>query len=119
NTPIVNTLYNIKYFIDRNQNAKLPNAGYDLDFKNDNIAIYKNKYYLGIGFMVKDTIRDWDENIRNPFLSQEQFVTKALDRDEKLFETIPPTGEVYENITKIEPSTGRIINYSNEGSSKD
>ncbi len=114
NTPIVNALYNIKYFLDRNQNGRLPNAGYDLDFENENVSVYKNKYHIGTGFMVQSTIKEWDKRIRNPFLSQEQFVVKALNQNIKLFEAMPPSSEDYANTTRKEPTNGRAIYYSNK-----
>lgn len=117
NTPVVNALYNIKYLIGRNHIGELPNAAYDLDFKNENVSVYRNKYHIGTGFMVKDTIRDWNKNIRNPFLSQEQFVSKALNQNIKLFEEIPVSSEVYVNTAKEEQQNGRALYYTNIDSS--
>lgn len=43
------------------------------------LALYKNDNALSLGFMVKDSIRDWDIEAGEPLLVQNSFV-EAGDR---------------------------------------
>ena len=45
------------------------------------LALYKNDNALSLGFMVKDSIRDWDIEAGEPLLVQNSFVELATGLD--------------------------------------
>lgn len=74
-TPIYNSMFNVKYILDRNT---IYDAGmYNFVDNSSQFNVYENKYNLPIGFMADYGILDWQYNDINPFSSQLDFIRKA------------------------------------------
>lgn len=116
-TPIVNALLSIKYLIGTKDTGKVPNASYEAMDQEGDVTVYRNKYYLPIGFMVKDSIKDWDIKSSNPFDVQEGFLSHATTMNEKVFTLVKETNKSYVNMT-IGSEYGNRSNYKNGNSSQ-
>lgn len=85
-TPLVELLTNVKYVLANSADYESPYR--TLKYWEDNIYLYENKYNLGMGFMVPDTLEeDWNTDINNPFIVQNSFVSLTTGNS-GLFNTI-------------------------------
>lgn len=75
-TPVVNSLLNVKYIIGRNETMDQPY--FEGLYQSNDSNIYENKYPLSIGFMVNDTIKNWEAQEINPFETQNEYLYYAL-----------------------------------------
>ncbi len=108
-TPIVNGLFDLKYFIDKKSELTLPSAAFEKIDKIGTMTIYKNKYYLPLGYMTDSTISLWNIDHRRPFEAQEDFLKKAASLEENAFKDIPFSTESLNNIRRS--STDKIRYY--------
>lgn len=83
NTPIYNSIMSLKYLV----NIGKDNEAYNYIETINGFNIYKNNYYLPIGFAVDENIKTWLNGSYNPFMNQQEFVKKATSID-KIFEEI-------------------------------
>ncbi|WP_317367528.1 YfhO family protein [uncultured Tyzzerella sp.] len=86
-TPLVDSMFNIKYVMSKDNEIK--NQNYNLIDKFDNVYLYKNKTPLSVGFMVNDSIKDWETEQDTPFITQNNFVYKATDIKDELLTEFP------------------------------
>lgn len=86
-TPLIDSMFNIKYIMAKDNEISNPN--YEFLGQFDNVYLYKNKTPLSLGFMVNDTITDWQTEQKTPFDTQNMFVTNATDINEDLFTQFP------------------------------
>lgn len=116
-TPIVNALLSIKYLMGKGDIGNIPNAGFAVMGKEDELTYYKNNYYLPLGFMVDDSITDWNMSLSNPFNVQEEFLESATAQEGKVFHNIAVSKESYVNMDKTSLN-GMRYSYNNTDSSK-
>ncbi len=116
-TPILNGLLAIKYLIAKGDTGRIPNAAYEVMSEGDDVTVYKNKYYLPIGFMVEDTIAAWSVKSLNPFDIQEEFLKKATTQEDKVFEKVNASVKDYVNMT-IGSQNGIRTSYKNGDASQ-
>ncbi|WP_250278078.1 YfhO family protein [[Clostridium] colinum] len=86
-TPLIDSMFNIKYIMAKDNEIFNPN--YELIQQFDNVYLYKNKTPLSVGFMVNDTIKDWETNQETPFITQNEFVYNATDIKDELLTEFP------------------------------
>lgn len=84
-TPVYNSIFGLKYIID---------SGNDLDgspyyepfVKNENVSVYRNRYYLPLGYCVSETASDYKSEVyTNPFYQQNRLFC-LLSGAENVFE---------------------------------
>lgn len=75
-TPVVNSLLNVKYIIARGETMDDPM--FEGLYQSNDSNIYKSKYPLSLGFMVNDTIKNWNADETNPFETQNEYIYYAL-----------------------------------------
>ncbi len=90
-TPLMNGLLSIKYLWNRLASKPVDNAGYNWMDAYDDISLYSVKYPLPLGFMVKDSLFDLNNNLKNPFDVQEAFILSATGLNAKVYSPILPT----------------------------
>ena len=78
-TPVVNSLLNVKYIIARNETMSEPL--FNGIYQSNDSHIYESKYPLSIGFMVDENIKQWEPQELNPFETQNDYIDKALGSD--------------------------------------
>lgn len=76
-TPLIDSMFNIKYIMTKDKILTAEN--YEPLWEFDAVSLYENKYPLSIGFMVDDTILDWETEQPTPFDTQNQFMHKAIN----------------------------------------
>lgn len=101
-TPVVNSLLNVKYVIARGETMNEPL--FDGLYQSGTSNIYKNKYPLSIGFMVKNDIKNWEAQELNPFETQNDYINYALGEEGTRF--------VLENITEYDETLSTCDNGS-------
>ncbi|MDN5351827.1 MAG: hypothetical protein PWQ12_746 [Clostridiales bacterium] len=99
-TPVVNSIYNIKYLLSRNGWAQESNASYDFYETVGDIDVYQNKYPLSLGFMVNDAISNWSLTAKKPFKTQEEYLSAAVGYPVQIFSPMEPTTAEYTNMTE-------------------
>ncbi len=78
-TPVYNMMFNIKYLIQA-PDTITPSSNYYKEAgttKSGKTSIFRNKYYLPIGFVASSELKDWDNSEGNPFEVQEDLIDKA------------------------------------------
>lgn len=75
-TKLMNDVLGIKYVASPNKDASTLYQLVRID-EDGELALYKNENALSIGFMVKDSIRDWDIEAGEPLQVQNSFVQLA------------------------------------------
>lgn len=113
NTPVANGMLGVKYFLGRNNDGYVPNAGYAITMDTERLKVYQNTYPLPVGFMVNNMIYTWDNSNRIPFKNQEDFVRSAIGYPVNLFTDVPVSDEQYTNMTRTSVSNNRF-NYTND-----
>lgn len=101
-TPIVNSLLNVKYIIGRNETMSQPT--FDGIYQSNESNIYKSQYPLSLGFMVKDTIKKWKAEDLNPFETQNEYIYRALGSEGNRF--------LLEDVTEYDASSSSCDNGS-------
>ncbi len=97
-SPVMNSAFAIKYIIDRNKNFK--NTAFELEEENEKYDVYKNKYYLPIGFAVNAKILDWLKNPISPLQNHNDFIKLALNDDNiEIFKKMPNLKETFSNVS--------------------
>ncbi|MCA0384917.1 MAG: YfhO family protein [Firmicutes bacterium] len=116
-TPLINSLYNVKYLIGREGQGTDENAGYQKVLETEKVTLYENKYPLPLGFVVDTMVYNWNNSHRSPFDVQEDFVLAATGLPANLYDDVPISEAVYDNMT--EKSFDNIrYSYRNNDSSK-
>lgn len=104
-TPITNALFGVKYVYTRDTDFN--NLAMDLYSTNENISVYKNPKTLSLGYMVNDSILDFDLGTNGPFTVQNQ-LCGALTGIEPVFATI------YEDMQADSYGTNVIVRQVND-----
>ncbi len=110
-TPIVNSMLNVKYIIARDETMEDPL--FDAIYQSNNSNMYKSKYPLSIGYMVKSTIKKWVPQTMNPLETQNEYVYYATGENNRF---------VLENITSYDEDlsscdNGSLGEYDGSGAS--
>ena len=75
-TPVYNSIFSIKYLMDI-ENAMLGNELFKKTDQNDNVSLYKNNYYLPLGYCIsKETASFKSDIYMNPFYQQNEIFSK-------------------------------------------
>lgn len=86
-TPLLDSMFNMKYIMSKDR--ELVNKNYDFVEQFDNVYLYENKTPLSLGFMVDDSILDWETSQKTPFITQNEFVYNATDITNELLTEFP------------------------------
>lgn len=79
-TPIINSMLNVKYVIARD--ATMNDPFYEGKYQSGNTNIYESDYPLSIGYMVNSSIKDWTPaSDTNPFENQIEYIKLALGEE--------------------------------------
>lgn len=112
-TPLVNGMLNVKYLIARGSQGTDNNVGYRPYISEEKVSIYQNNYPLSLGFRVNYDTYNWNGNVSNPFLAQEEFLKAALGQDYKLYTNVPIATETYVNMERTNLSNDLRYSYKN------
>ena len=109
-TPVVNSMLNVKYVIARTE--KMNEPMFEGLYQSNQSNIYRNKYPLSIAYMVDDNIKNWQPQELNPFETQNDFIYYATgDNGERfLLENVTTYDE---NISTCEG--GSLSDYDGSG----
>lgn len=80
-TPIINSMLNVKYIIARDETMDDPL--FEPLYQSNGSNIYKSKYPLSIGYMVKNSIKKWIPQTMNPLETQNEYVYYATGQDNR------------------------------------
>lgn len=80
-TPIVNSMLNVKYVISRGEQMNDPL--FEGLYQSNSSNIYESKYPLSIGYMVNDSIKKWQPETLNPFQTQNDYLYYALGNENR------------------------------------
>lgn len=78
-TPVYNMMFNLKYLI-QDPTSIAPSSNYYEEAyttKSGKTSVFKNKYYLPIGFVASSELEEWDNSEGNPFEVQEDLIDRA------------------------------------------
>lgn len=106
-SPVVNSLFNIKYIIG-NGKTVANDSSLKLVAKSNGSTLYENKYPLSLGFMVKNSIYDYNKSYTTRADAQEKFVNLATGLDVSLFREIDSPAVSATNMTATYNGNGRI-----------
>lgn len=98
-TPVTNSLFNIKYIL---LNHKV--SYYDLLDTSDDIYIYKNNYYLPIGFMANNDITTLKLEPLEPFKNQNSILKAMSGSNKDVYERNIVSNIIMYNVIKDEKS---------------
>ena len=87
-TPLVNLMYNVGYGYGAYETAY---SDVELAAAGKKSNLYKMRRNIGMGYMVKDTVMDWNMEEENWFDVQNDFVNKAVG-EEAILKPIPNAG---------------------------
>lgn len=108
-TPVNNTFLNLKYLISRKGAIENPEYFAQIE-KCGDVYAYENQAYLPIGFMVEDTMSDFQFGESTPFEKQNELVQSATGITEDVFETLDVAYVAHKNLNVIREDYG-IYNY--------
>lgn len=109
-TPLVSSILNVKYTMA--VNYEVGGAFLPVTEKIGKVAMYENPYVLNLGFMVKDSIKDWDiAASESTYDIQNDFVQKATGKDISLFKEYFSEGCSGEN-TVVEKTGENTYSYT-------
>ncbi|MCD8214648.1 MAG: YfhO family protein [Clostridiales bacterium] len=105
-TALVDAMFSMKYIMEKD--GTINNGRYEYldtwettleDGTTSTVAIYENKYWLPLGFMVNSDIEDWEasDDIQ-PFTVQNEFIHKAAGIEEDMFTDVKLDDFSYENL---------------------
>lgn len=102
---LLDSIFGIKYILSKNQYKN-----YDLIKEINNIKIYENPYYLSIGYKIKNTKINLNEN---PFINQNNLIKQFTGLNKDIFTKAKYTKEETENkiIYNIEPKNENLYLY--------
>ena len=86
-TPLLDSMFNIKYIMSKDK--EIINQNYDFIEQFDNVYLYKNRTPLSVGFMVNDSIENWQTEQETPFITQNEFVYNATNISDELLTEFP------------------------------
>lgn len=95
-TPLTTAILSVKYLIGREQIEN--NDLLTLHSKDDETYLYKNNYWLPLGFIVNKKLETLPSTVNNPFMIQNDFVNRATN-DAPIF--LPIETSTADNVTTI------------------
>ena len=107
-TPVINALFNVKYIIGNNKRVA-QDSHLDFVAESNGSTLYENKYPLSLGFMVKDSVYDYDVNGSSQrAVAQENLINLATGLDITLFKEIDSPEVSASNMTATYYGNGKI-----------
>ena len=97
-TPVFHSMFNLKYLVDNDPDVTLDPKYFTSIGDISGLTVYKNNYYLPLGYGVSEDIVNWDHATGNPFYAQNDFVHRAAGIDQDVFTTVTFTDISYSNI---------------------
>ena len=100
-SPLLNLMFNVGYGIGASEKEF---SDCSLVKKNDTINLYKIDRLAGLGYMVNNSIEDWETGELVPFQAQNKFVECAMNSDDEVFHILKPDVEcqtVLGNLTSM------------------
>ena len=113
-SPFTNMMLNIKYLISPYSGAHLDTTNLNLIDKKGTTLLMQNKYYLPMGFMVKESLLDYDVSTlssADPFGNQNLFFQLATGLEGDLYEEFEPTTATGTAATATAPYDGVAVAY--------
>lgn len=86
-TPLTDSLFGVRYLYMRN--GDYFDHGFDFLKTINGVGIYENPYALSLGYMVQDTIEDWDYEQYEPANVLNDFVRCSVGMGEEIFKELP------------------------------
>ena len=91
-TPVLDAMLSLRYrMLKTSQNAEekeLPFMTYQVQFQN--VAVYKNKRVLPLGYRVSADLLDWNSTSGSPFTVQNDYMAKATGNETPIFANLKP-----------------------------
>lgn len=78
-SPICNLIFNLRYI---HGESEMVCSDSDLYANDQYLQLYKTKRLAGLGYMVKDTVLEWDSKDKNCFQYQNDFIKKTVGGDD-------------------------------------
>lgn len=105
-TPLITSLLGIRYvFADE---ELLPANGFtetELEFGEDTVFLYENKWVLPLGFMIDAEVENnFEYDYNNPFVTQNRFAKSVLGEDVELFTGMEKTEESNHRVSLFVPA---------------
>ncbi len=97
-TPVWHSMFNLKYLVDNDPEVHLDTKYFSEIGELSGLKVYKNNYYLPLGYAVSDDIVNWEFATGNPFYCQNDFVHKAAGVKEDVFTSVTFSDISYSNI---------------------
>ncbi|WP_100064936.1 YfhO family protein [Miniphocaeibacter massiliensis] len=97
NTPILNSLFNLKYIYSQDKDDKKDTFKHIID-KTDNLSLYENSYPISIGYKVKDYLPLDKLKNKSVFENQNKFLSLTTGKDNEYLSILPSFEENFENI---------------------
>ena len=97
-TPVFHSMFNLKYLVDNDPDVTLDPRYFTSIGDISGLTVYKNNYYLPLGFGVNEDIVNWDHATGNPFYAQNDFIHRAAGIDQDVFTTVTFTDISYSNV---------------------
>ncbi|MCL1794846.1 MAG: YfhO family protein [Oscillospiraceae bacterium] len=128
-TPVFNALMSIKYLMTREEETNysinslvfderedlrqssvetvtLEDGGESYSDEKQVVNVYQNKYWLPLGFVVSEDIKETSVNEQNVFMFQNEFMKKAAGITKNIFENIEQTRNTNDNFTESRSKYG-------------
>lgn len=117
-SPLVNLIFNVRYGLGE---SEMLFSDAKLVAKDNFLQLYRLERLAGLGYMVEDTITEWDYKDKNCFQFQNDFVEKAV-RGQEIFHTVDTEGiscqdvfgKVYEKEEQFGDSGVYVYNIENQ-----
>ena len=97
-TPVFHAFFNMKYLVDNDPEVTPDSGCWDNIGDISGLTVYKNKYYLPLGFAVQDDIVNWESATGNPFHVQNDLLKKASGLSDDVFTSVTFDDIEYANI---------------------
>lgn len=97
-SPLVNLLFNTRYGVGES-GVLFSDADKVADV--DDLGIYHLNRLAGLGFMVDDSVLNWDSGIDDCFQYQNDFVKKAVGGDEDIFTAVHPDADCFDTFGEV------------------
>ena len=107
-TPLLDSMFNIKYIMSKDK--EISNQNYNFIKQFDNVYLYENRTPLSVGFMVNDSVKNWETEQETPFITQNEFVYNATNISDELLTEFPVEHFRADNVD-IEPKN-EVQSYS-------
>ncbi len=120
-TPVYNMMHSLKYIVNNDSYNALNSPYYTASIQNEKFQVYKNNYYLPIGYCVNSATEFWASEVYinewksldsgNPFKLQEDYISLATGVD-GIFEKLEIASANYSNITPFPDLTQNVFSFN-------